>query len=286
MSQPDAAPDAPASPDADPAPERRVLLWIAFDGADFHGFQRQRDLRTVAGELEAAWLRFRGSPAEMRSSSRTDAGVHARRMPACFVTRDPLPVKGIRFGLDHELPADLAILDALEVPDDFHVRHDAVGKRYVYQLWTGRGRDPTRRRDHWHVPWQLDVAAMQRAAAAFEGEHDFAGYRTTACTAASTFRSLSAVRVSSEGRAVTVTVEGNAFLHNMVRIIVGTLVEVGKGRIDAGTLPARIASRRRDQAGPTAPGHGLRLDEVFYGAFGAREGLAHKDLLERLRAQR
>ena len=300
----------PADDDAIAPPLRRILLWVAFDGADFHGFQRQRDLRTVAGVLEAAWLRFRGETITIRSSSRTDAAVHGRRMPATFETRDPLSIKGIRFGLDHRLDPDIAIVGAEEVPADFHVRHDAMGKRYVYRIWCGRSRAPTRRRDHWHVPWQLDVDAMAEAASHFVGEHDFAGFRTTACTARSTLRSLSRVAVGREGaegavsaetnavclsptalgqlavdgaRAVVIVVEGNAFLHNMVRIIAGTLVEVGKGKLLPADIAGIIASRDRGRAGPTAPGHGLTLEAVFYGPYGARHGLAHKVLLARLR---
>lgn len=270
---------------------RRILLWVAFDGASFHGFQQQRDLRTVAGALEAAWLAFRGERVTVRSSSRTDAGVHGRRMPATFETHDPISVKGIRFGLDHQLGEDIAIVDAEEVPEAFHVRHDAIGKRYVYRVWSGRSRAPTRRRDHWHVPWQLDANAMADAAQHFVGEHDFAGFRTTACTAQSTLRSLSRVAVQTEAgglavdgqRAIEIVVEGNAFLHNMVRIIAGTLVEVGKGKLAPEQLPAVIQSRDRAQAGPTAPGHGLTLEAVFYGPYGAKQGLAHKALLARLR---
>ncbi len=277
-------------------PLRRILLWVAFDGAGFHGFQQQRNLRTVAGALEDAWQQFRGERVTVRSSSRTDAGVHGRRMPATFETRDTIALKGIRHGLDHLLDPDIAIIGAEEVPDAFHVRHDAIGKRYVYRLWSGRSRAPTRRLDHWHVPWTLDLAAMQAAAQHFVGEHDYAGYRTTACTAQSTLRSLSRVDVLRESapsaglavdgdRAFQIVVEGNAFLHNMVRIIAGTLVEVGKGRMEPASLPARIASRDRGQAGPTAPGHGLTLEAVFYGPYGEAQGLQHKKLLARLRAE-
>ncbi|MCO4763159.1 MAG: tRNA pseudouridine(38-40) synthase TruA [Myxococcales bacterium] len=281
---------APADDEPETLPTRRILLWISFDGAEFHGFQQQTGLRTVAGTLEQMWFAFRGEHVTVRSSSRTDARVHARHMPAIFETTDALPLKGIRFGLEHRLPADLAITGAEEVTDDFHVRHDAIGKRYVYRLWSGRARCPTRRRDHWHVPWQLDTDAMSEAARHFEGEHDFAGFRTTACSAQTTLRSLSHVRVvtdagglSVEGeRAIAIVVEGNAFLHNMVRIIAGTLVEVGKGRIPATELPSIIASQERSRAGTTAPGHGLTLEAVFYGPYGARQGLEHKQLLARL----
>ncbi len=280
----------------EPKPLRRILLWVAFDGAGFHGFQQQGSLRTVAGALEDAWHTFRGERVTMRGASRTDAGVHGRRMPVTFETADDIPIKGVRFGLDHVLGEDIAVVGAEDVPEAFHVRHDTIGKRYVYRVWAGRGREPTRRRDHWHVPRSLDVAAMNAAALHFMGEHDFAGFRTTACTAVSTIRSISRVAVRTEAdaglgteavdadRVVIIVVEGNAFLHNMVRIIAGTLVEVGKGKITADSVPARIASRARTQAGPTAPGHGLTLEAVFYGPYGERQGLEHKQLLTRLRA--
>ena len=264
--------------------KRYLLYWVAFDGADFHGFQRQRDLRTVAGTIEAAWRQFQHETIVARSSSRTDAGVHARLMPVLIATDSDISLKGARFGLDHLLPPDLAVVDVEEVDKSFHVRHDAIGKRYIYRVWSERPRDPTRRRDHWHVPWTLDHEAMGRGAQVLQGEHDFAAFRTSACTAQSTLRSLHRVEVLREGRAVSIVVEGNAFLHNMVRIIAGSLVEVGQGKRDAQALELALSSGVRADAGITAPAHGLTLERVMYGPYGAKQGLEHKAVLARLAA--
>jgi tRNA pseudouridine38-40 synthase len=257
----------------------RWLVWITFDGTAFSGFQRQDGPRTVAGTLEDAWRAWHDEAIELRSSSRTDAGVHARRMPVALTTARDLPPKAIVLGWNRVLPADVAVIDAVPVGGDFHIRHDAVAKRYVYRLWCARARSPLHRLDHWHVKGELDVAAMARAAAAFRGDHDFAAFRASSCTAASTLRTMHRVEVEGALPELRVVVEGNAFLHNMVRIMVGTLVEVGRSRRGEDAVAAALASGRREDAGQTAPAHGLTLDDVVYGRFGARAGLDHKRLL-------
>lgn len=267
----------------DDAPSKqRWLAWVSFDGTAFSGFQRQDGPRTVAGELEAGWQRWIGETIDARSSSRTDAGVHARRMPVLVETARSLPAKAIVLGWNHALPDDLAVQSAEPVGADFHVRHDAIGKRYIYRVWTARARAPRQRLDHWHVPVELDVARMQRAAEAFVGDHDFSAFRAASCTAKTTRRTMRAVRVRGDAPALEIVVEGNAFLQNMVRVMVGTLVAIGRGSLDEGAVARALASGRRDDAGPTAPALGLELDEVLYGPYGARQGLEHKLLLARL----
>ncbi len=273
---------------ADRERSRHVLLWVQFDGTDFSGFQRQAEgTRTVAGTLEAAWLRMLGEPVIARSSSRTDAGVHARRMPVLVRTDKTVPARGLMLGLNAHLPEDMAIQAADDVPAEFDVRADAVGKRYVYGLTVGEARQPLRRRNAWQVRGPLDVEAMQAAAVYFAGIHDFAAFRAVGCTAASTIRHLRSVEVAEpEPGVVTVTVDGNAFLLNMVRIITGTLVDIGRGRLNALTVPQILLGGDRSRAGQTAPAHGLTLDEVFYGPAGARQGVNYKDLLVNMQAAR
>lgn len=261
---------------------RRWLVWVSFDGTAFSGFQRQDGQRTVAGELEAGWLRWVGETIEVRSSSRTDAGVHARRMPVVFTSERALPAKAVRLGWNHALPDDLAVQEAAEVDATFHVRHDAIGKRYIYRLWCERARAPRLRHDHWHVPAELDLAAMRAAAADFLGDHDFAAFRAASCTARSSRRTMRNVTVRGELPRLEIVVEGNAFLQNMVRIMVGTLVAVGRGNLPPESVRQALASGLRTDAGPTAPALGLELDDVLYGPHGARHGLDHKQLLERL----
>lgn len=264
---------------------RQALLLVEFDGGGFHGFQRQDGPRSVQGDLEAGWQRWLGETVTARSCSRTDAGVHGRRMPVALWTSADLSSKALVHGMCNNLEPDLAVVAARWPVADFDVRHDAFGKRYIYRLWVSRLRSPHRRWDHWHVRRDsLDLVAMSAAAQHLIGEHDFAGFRSAHCAAASTQRILSRVEVHARGEAIWIVVEGNAFLHNMVRILAGTLVKVGNGAIAADDLPEVIASRDRKRAGPTAPPHGLTLDTVFYGPDGARWGIDHDRLVERLGA--
>ena len=266
--------------------ESTFLLWLEVDGHALHGYQRQAGVRTVQEEVEIAWKSWQDEAVIARSSSRTDAGVHARRMPVAIRTQRPLPLKAIAPGMNAALADDIAVIEAEQLVEQFHIRHDAIGKRYVYRIWAHRLRSPKRRRDHWHVKYrELDVDAMRQAAAFMVGEHDFAGFRSAHCVSRSTRRTMSKVEVTDDQANVQITVEGNAFLQNMVRIMVGTLVEVGRGRIQPADLPAIIDSGDRVRAGPTAPAHGLTLDDVFFGPPGSRQGLDHKRLLARLRSE-
>lgn len=260
----------------------RWLVWVSFDGTAFSGFQRQETCRTVAGELEAAWMRWHGERIDVFSSSRTDAGVHARRMPVTLTTTLQLPAKAFVLGWSRHLPDDVAVIEAVAVDDTFHVRHDAIAKRYIYRLWCARPRSPLHRLDHWHARRPLDLDAMRSAAAMLEGDHDFAAFRTSSCTALSTVRSMRQVKIVEAAPAVHIIVEGNAFLHNMVRIMVGTLVEVGRGKRAPEAVRRALLSGRRVDAGQTAPPNGLTLDDVVYGPYGARQGTEHKQLLARM----
>lgn len=257
---------------------RRFLAWVQFDGGDFCGFARQGELRSVAHTLEQGWFQWRGERLVVKSSSRTDSGVHAARMPVALETDSKVPAKAVVHGWNAHLPDDLAIQSAHRVGEEFHVRHDAIGKRYVYRIWNGRTRSPQRRRDHWHITRPLDVPAMQAAAPAYIGSHDFSAFRSVHCQSMTTRRAIRRVDVSRDGELVQITVEGNAFLHNMVRIMVGTLVEIGWGKIEPHSLSGIIEGGQRRRAGQTAPALGLTLADVFYGPHGGREGLNFKKL--------
>lgn len=265
---------------------RQALLLVEFDGGGFHGFQRQDGPRTVQGAIEEGWHRWLGETIAACSSSRTDAGVHGRRMPVALWTASAeLPDKALVHGLNNVLGPDLAVVQARWPADDFHVRHDAFGKRYVYRLWADRVRSPHRRHNHWHIRRSnLDVAAMAEAARQMVGEHDFVGFRSVHCTASSTVRIMSRVEIRDRGPEINIVVEGNAFLHNMVRVMAGTLVDVGCGSIAASQVGEIIASRQRQRAGQTAPARGLTLEAVFYGPDGGRYGLDHGRLAARLAA--
>lgn len=289
------ATDEAASPDQDTlhlsdTSRHRWLVRVQFDGAGFAGYQKQGELRTVAGVLAEGWRAWQGEDVDLRASSRTDSGVHARALPVLVLTRRALPAKALVLGWNAHLDDDIAIVQAEPVEASFHIRHDAVGKRYVYRIWNARARAPLLRTTHWHVPSLLDLDAMREAAAILQGDHDFAAFRSAHCQAPSTIRSMREVRIeqgkpmSADGACeLSLVVEGNAFLHNMVRILAGTLVSVGRGQRSLDDVRRALQSGDRRDPGQTAPAHGLMLDEVFYGPAGARQGLDHKSLLQRMR---
>ena len=198
-------------------------------------------------------------------ASRTDAGVHARGQVACFRTARSIPTHGVRMGLNALLPPAIAIVDAAEVPDDFHPRFSARGKHYRYTLLVRRDRSPRWRERAWHRPRPLDLAAMRAGAAALLGEHDFAAFRAAGCNARTTSRRIDAIEVSTpDPELVVLDVRGNAFLRHMVRVITGTLIEVAEGRRAASEVAEILAGRDRTRAGQTAPAHGLELMSVAY----------------------
>jgi tRNA pseudouridine38-40 synthase len=263
---------------------RALLLWLQFDGGGFSGFQRQQaHIRTVAGVLEATWLAWLGEAVVARTSSRTDAGVHARRMPVLVRTGTNLPSRGLMLGLAERLPEDLIVTEAQDVPLDFDERQDAVGKRYVYRVSQGPVRLPLWRRVAWHVKGPLDLVALRQAAVLLQGVHDFQAFRSVHCQAATTVREIMAIDVAA-GDVLTLTFHGNAFLHHMARILAGTLVDVARGRRSLESVQGALTTGARTQAGQTAPAHGLTLDDVVYGPAGARQGLNYKTLLKNYQA--
>ena len=249
-----------------PPRPRTLLLLLEFDGTKLHGWQQQAGPRTAQGELRTALRRLTGADVELRASSRTDAGVHALALPVSFRTSAGVPLLGFLRGLNTLLPDDISVRAVREVPEGFDARDASRGKRYRYDIWNAGWRSALRRHRCWWVRGMaLDLAAMQEAATHLLGEHDFSSFRAARCDARSTRRQLTRVDVSTpEPHLVRVVVEGDAFLRNMVRILVGTLVEVGRGRRAPGDIPGLIAARDRTLAGRTAPPQGLLLERVFY----------------------
>lgn len=244
---------------------RHIRLLVEYDGTALCGWQRQANGPTVQGHLEEALGRLLAHATQVTGASRTDAGVHARGQVASFRTERAIPLHGIRRGLNSLLPPAIAIREAAEVPDDFHPRFSATGKHYRYTLLTRPDRSPRWRDRAWHRPDPLSIEAMAAAAASLLGEHDFAAFRAAGCTAATTTRRVDAIDLSvPDPELLIVDVRGNAFLRNMVRILVGTLVEVGMGRRPVGQVAEILASRDRTRAGITAPAGGLELMEVRY----------------------
>jgi len=246
---------------------RHIRLVVEYDGTGLCGWQRQANGPTVQGHLEAALATLLSHEVAVAGASRTDAGVHASGQVASFRTERAIALHGIRRGLNSLLPAAIAIVSATDAADDFHPRFSATGKHYRYLLFTRAERSPRWRDRAWHHAQPLDRAAMQGAAAALVGEHDFAAFRAAGCTARTTVRRIDQIDVAElpgEPAIVAVDVRGNAFLRNMVRIVVGTLVEVGQGRRPLGQVAEILAARDRTKAGITAPARGLELVSVRY----------------------
>lgn len=244
---------------------RNLKLTLEYDGTGLSGWQRQENGPTVQAHLEEALASLVGRATRVTGASRTDAGVHALGQVASFHTDSEIPTLGIRRGLNSKLPPAIAVVDAVEVPAEFDARRSSRGKHYRYRVLARPDRSPIRRLTCWHQPRPLDLAAMREAAPALVGEHDFSAFRASGCTALTAIRRVTEIEISQpEPGLVIFDVRGNAFLRNMVRIMAGTLVEVGVGRLQASQLPEILASRDRTRAGQTAPACGLTLVEVFY----------------------
>lgn len=243
---------------------RAIKLVIEYDGTAYCGWQLQPNGITIQQVIEEALEKMLGQSVRLHSSGRTDAGVHALGMVAAFKTVKDLPVRAYCDGLNCLLPPDIAIRDAAEVPLSFNPRADAVSKHYRYTIYNGKRRSPLTRLTSWHLRGILDVQSMQEAASHFVGEHDFAAFRASNCVAKTTVRRLFHVSVAKDGDSVIIDVHGSGFLKNMVRVIAGTLVAVGQGKLEPAAIPQLLAEGDRTASGITAPSQGLCLMEVFY----------------------
>jgi len=250
-------------------PGRAVRLTLAYEGTDLRGWQVQPGLVTVQGLLMGAAARVLGEPVKITGASRTDAGVHARRQVASLSTTSSIAPAALQRALNALLPPAVRVLDAREAPPGFDARRWARGKRYAYLIDCGSPADPFLRRHAWHVPFPLDAGAMAAAVRDVRGRHDFSAFcaaagrdRTPTCT-------IRSARVVTRRRLLAVCLSGDSFLHHMVRNIVGSLVEIGRGAQPPGWIEALLRSRDRRRAGPTAPAEGLVLLRVLYGPEGA-----------------
>ncbi len=244
----------------------RVKLTLEYDGTDFVGWQRQPNGRSVQQTLEEGLAALLGVPTPARAAARTDAGVHALGQVVTFDTDRALPMRAYTVGLSNLLPEDLSVVAAEEVAPTFDPRRASSGKRYRYRLSNLPFHSPVRRRTHWQLFAPLDVDAMVRAAPVLLGRHDFSAFRAANCQAPHAIRELRRVEwTQGERRELVLWVEGTAFLKQMVRNIVGTLVEVGRGRQPPEWVAQVLASKDRTLAGQTAPAQGLTLMEVFLG---------------------
>jgi len=257
-------------------PRYRVLL--EYDGTGFAGWQRQKNGVGVQEVLERAILAFSGEEVEVVGAGRTDAGVHATGQVAHFDLSRPLPVERVVSAINaHLWPHPVAVLEARIVPDGFHARLSAIRRRYLYRILNRRAPPVLDRGRVWHVIAPLSVPLMREAAALLVGRHDFSSFRAAECQARSPVKTLDLLHVEACGQEVRVHAAARSFLHHQVRNMVGTLVEVGRGRRPVQWVREVLEARDRRAAGPTAPAEGLYLVEVLYpGDPGAVEVMARR----------
>ncbi|GIW84563.1 MAG: tRNA pseudouridine synthase A [Gemmataceae bacterium] len=244
---------------------RNFAITLRYDGTDFCGWQRQPGQRSVQETVERAIAAITQEPAlRLNASGRTDAGVHALGQVANFFSQTRLNCDTLLRGINSQLPPDVAATCLVEVPQSFDANKDARSKRYRYVVQTGDQPDPLLRRYAWYVRGKLDVAAMQEAARALLGRHDFSAFATSGSERLSTRRTVLAVDLYPVAHCLLIEVEADGFLYNMVRTIVGSLIEVGRGKWPISRLQEVLFCRDRRSAGPTAPPQGLFLLEVRY----------------------
>jgi tRNA pseudouridine38-40 synthase len=242
----------------------KIKLTIEYDGTDFVGWQVQPNGVSVQQRVELALEQLLEEPVRVHSSGRTDAGVHALGMVCHLTSERELPVSAWREGVNRFLPRSIAVRSAELVDEDFHARFSARGKRYRYTLLCDEIRSPLQRHTSWQVRQKLDFSAMKCAADQFVGKHDFAAFRTSGCNAETTQREIFAVELIETGNLLYVDVSGSGFLKNMVRMMVGTLVEIGRGKRPVEDISALLGDGPRVGPPLTAPAQGLCLMEVWY----------------------
>jgi tRNA pseudouridine38-40 synthase len=260
---------------------RRGANWkltVAYDGTDYFGWQVQPERATIQGELAAAVERVTGEQVLPQGSGRTDAGVHARGQVASFWLEAPIPPENLRRALNRTLPEAIRVLGAATAPPEFHARHSARAKTYEYRIYRGEICPPWESRYAWGLNWPLNLAAMQAAARPVVGAHDFTSFAASDPDQATrnsqeddddaerrgNVRTIFASEWTRDGELLVYRVRGDGFLHHMVRNLVGTFVDVGRGRIAAGEVERILEARSRAAAGATAPARGLFLDDVEY----------------------
>jgi len=243
---------------------RRIKLTVQYDGSRYHGWQIQPGKRTIQGELVEAVSNLVGTRTHVHGASRTDAGVSALGQVALFEVNCPIPTENFPRAISGRLPSDIVVTAAEEAPPKFDLMGGPTSKLYRYTIYAGRHRPVLRLTQCWHIPRELDVAAMNQAAQQLVGTKDFKSFATAKDRREETVRTIFRCEVTTEGDWIYVDVEGDAFLYNMVRNIVGTLVEVGAGRWTPEKMPEIIEARDRTAAGPLAPAQGLCLMWIKY----------------------
>lgn len=242
----------------------RVKLVVAYEGTNYCGWQIQPNGITIEQVLNETLSSLLGEEITVTGASRTDAGVHSLGNVAVFETHTKMPAEKISFALNQCLPEDIVVQESCQVPEDFHPRFSKSRKTYEYRILNCRFRQPLERRTSYFYHYPLDVSAMQKAAAYLVGEHDFTSFASVHAQTNTYVRTIYALDVVREGDMIRIRVQGNGFLYNMVRIIAGTLIQVGAGIKKPEDMESILAGKDRELAGPTAPAHGLTMIGLEY----------------------
>ena len=243
---------------------QNLLLVLRYNGASFHGWQIQPNGSTIQQELCNAFKNLSGNDENIIGCSRTDAGVHANMFCCNLRTECTVPAEKLPNALNFYLPPEISVYDCKEVDFDFHARYDSKGKEYVYKIYNGKYRNPFYENRAMFYPFELDAEMLDKEAKAFIGTHDFSAFCSAGTEVQDKVREIYDCSVSRDGDLVEIKVSGNGFLYNMVRIIVGTLLDIQRGKIEKGTIQEILESKNRDNAGVTAEACGLYLNKVYY----------------------
>jgi len=243
---------------------RNIKLTIEYDGKGFNGWQKQPNKLNIQGEIEEVIERITGEKVELNASGRTDAGVHALRQVANFKTNSNIPIEKIPIAINTYLKKSIVIKNAEEVDERFHSRYNCKQKTYKYVINNNEYPSAIYRNFEYHIPQKLDVDAMKKAIKYFEGEHDFSGFKASGTSSKSSIRTIYKAEIKDENDRICIYLTGNGFLYNMVRIMAGTLVDVGVGKIKPEEILNIIDSKDRQRAGKTLPPQGLYLMKVEY----------------------
>lgn len=243
---------------------RNIKLILQYDGTAYHGFQIQPDVVTIQGMLEESIRKTLNEDVKVNGCSRTDAGVHAIRYCAGFHLSTPVPPERLSLIMNNALPDDIRVLSSEEADEDFHPRFSCVAKKYSYTINTSSQANVFTKNYEWQYKKPLNIIAMREAAIHIVGKHDFRSFMTTGPEMETTVREVFSLDIEEDGDYIRIYIKADGYLYNMVRIITGTLVHVGEGRIKPEDIPGIIEKKDRSYAGPTAPPQGLALYEIYY----------------------
>lgn len=244
--------------------KKNIKLLIEYDGTNYHGWQKQPNQLTIQQTIEEAIYFITKEKVILSGSGRTDSKVHAYGQVANFHTNSNIPNGNFKYALNNILPKDISIKESSQVELEFHSRYDAIGKEYKYIIYNDKIRSSIIRNYSYHVAYDLNFMNMKKAINEFVGTHDFRAFMFSKSQVQNTIRTIKEATIEKNDKMIEITLRGNGFLYNMVRIITGTLVDIGRGKIDFKDINYIIESKKRENAGHTAPPQGLYLNKVFY----------------------